>query len=227
MVPRISVIIPTLNEATVIEKTMAALSKRDGLERIVVDGHSSDDTRALAGPYADKVLLTEAGRGRQMNAGARAAAGEVFVFLHADSCLSDDAFRELIRALEDPDVLWGAFRLGIDSPRRILRLVAAAANWRTRLTGIPYGDQGIFVRRSVFEQSGGYPEIPIMEDLEFARRLKSLGKVKLLSRPIVTSSRRWDKEGAGYTTLRNQIYVVLYYLGVSPARLARCYRTVR
>jgi rSAM/selenodomain-associated transferase 2 len=227
MVPRISVIIPALNEAAVIEKTLVALSKHDGLERIVVDGQSSDNTRALAKPLADKVLVTEAGRGRQMNAGARAAEGEVFLFLHADSCLRGDAFRELIQALEDPNVVWGAFRLAIDSSRRILRIVAVAANWRTRLTGIPYGDQGIFVRRSVFERSGGYPEIPILEDLEFARRLKRMGKIMLLSRPIATSSRRWDREGVGYTTLRNQIFVLLYFLGVSPTRLARWYRTVR
>ncbi|MBI3596269.1 MAG: TIGR04283 family arsenosugar biosynthesis glycosyltransferase [Nitrospirae bacterium] len=227
MAPRISVIIPTLNEAAVIEKTLAALPKHDRLERIVVDGCSSDGTATLAEPFADKVLVTQAGRARQMNAGARAAGGEVFLFFHADSRLDEDGFRELIEALEDPTVVGGAFRLAIDSSRPSLRIVAALANWRTRLTGIPYGDQGIFVRRSVFERLGGYPELPIMEDLEFARRLNRAGKIALLSRPMMTSSRRWDKEGVGYTTLRNQIFILLYFLGVSATRLARWYRAVR
>ncbi|HET6464401.1 MAG TPA: TIGR04283 family arsenosugar biosynthesis glycosyltransferase [Nitrospiria bacterium] len=227
MDPLISVIIPTLNEAAVIEKTLTALPKHDRLERIVVDGCSSDGTAALAKPLADKVLVTQAGRARQMNAGARAARGEVFLFSHADSRLDEDGFHDLIGALEDPTVVGGAFRLGIDSSRPSLRIVAAAANWRTRVTGIPYGDQGIFVRRSVFERLGGYPELPVMEDLEFARRLNRAGKVALLSRPMITSSRRWDKEGVGYTTLRNQTFVLLYFLGVSPTRLSRWYRAVR
>jgi len=227
MGPRISVIIPTFNEAAVIEKTLAALPKYDRLERIVVDGCSSDGTAALAEPLADKVLVMEAGRARQMNAGAGVAGGEVFLFFHADSRLDEDGFRELIGALEDPTVVGGAFRLAIDSSRPSLRIVAAAANWRTRLTRIPYGDQGIFVRRSVFEGLGGYPDLPVMEDLEFARRLNRAGKIALLSRPMITSSRRWDKEGVGYTTLRNQIFVLLYFLGVSATRLSRWYRAVR
>jgi hypothetical protein len=117
--------------------------------------------------------------------------------------------------------------LAIDSPRRILHLVAGAANWRTRMTRIPYGDQGIFVRRSVFEKLGGFPDLPIMEDLEFGRRLKKSGKRILLKSPITTSPRRWDREGVGYVTLRNQILVLLYWFGVSPARLAHWYRPIR
>jgi rSAM/selenodomain-associated transferase 2 len=227
MPPRISVIIPTLNEAAVIEKTLRGLPRCDDLERIIVDGGSSDDTAALARPFADKVLVAPAGRARQMNRGARAAAGDVLLFLHADSRLPEDALGSIAKALEVPTVAGGAFDLAIDSPRWALRLVAAAANWRTRLTGVPYGDQGIFVRRSVFEQLGGFPEWPLLEDLEFSRRIKAAGKVVILSQPITVSSRRWDKEGVGYTTLRNQIFVLLYFLGVSPSRLARWYRPIR
>jgi len=227
MGPRISVFIPTLNEAAVIEKTLTALPRHESLERIVVDGHSSDGTAALAEPFADKVLVTQAGRAQQMNAGARVAGGEVFLFLHADSRLDENGFCDLIEAFDDPAVVGGAFRLAIDSSRLSLRIVAAVANWRTWLTGIPYGDQGIFVRRSVFERLGGYPELPIMEDLEFARRLNRAGTIALLSRPMITSSRRWDKEGVGYTTVRNQIFVLFYLLGVSPTRLSRWYRAVR
>ena len=227
MPPCISVIIPTLNEAAVIEKTLRGLPRREDLERIIVDGGSSDDTAERAMPFVDKVLVTEAGRARQMNAGARAAGGDVLLFLHADSRLADGAFDAITRTLEDPTVAGGAFALAIDSPRPALRLVSAAANWRTRLTGVPYGDQGLFVRRSVFERLGGYPEWPLLEDLEFGRRLKADGKVMILSDPVTVSSRRWDKEGIGCTTLRNQIFVVLYFMGVSPVRLARWYRPIR
>ncbi|MBI3611397.1 MAG: TIGR04283 family arsenosugar biosynthesis glycosyltransferase [Nitrospirae bacterium] len=227
MAARISLIIPTLNEAGIIVEGLNALPPMKGVERIVVDGGSSDGTAALARPLADQVLITEPGRARQMNAGARAARGDLFLFLHADSHLPEDAFHELLDAVQDPTVVGGAFRLAIDSTRRSLRMVAAVANWRTRLTGVPYGDQGIFVRRSVFERLSGYPEWPIMEDLEFGRRLKKVGKVVLLSNPVTTSSRRWDKEGVWRTTLRNQVFVLLYFFGVSPSRLARAYRPIR
>ncbi|MBI3994479.1 MAG: TIGR04283 family arsenosugar biosynthesis glycosyltransferase [Nitrospirae bacterium] len=227
MPPRISVIIPTFNESAVIERALKDLPRRGDVERIVADGGSSDGTAALAGPLADRVLTTETGRARQMNAGARASRGDVLLFLHADSRLAHGAFDAVMQALEDPAVAGGAFALAIDSSRPVLRLVAAAANGRTRLTNIPYGDQGIFVRRSVFERMGGYPDLPIMEDLEFSRRLKRAGKIALLPMPITTSSRRWDNEGIGYTTLRNQIFVLAYFLGVSPARLAVRYRPIR
>ena len=227
MPPRISVIIPTFNESAVIEKTLKHLPRRGDVERIVADGGSSDGTAALAGPWADRVLTTETGRARQMNAGARASRGDVLLFLHADSRLAYGAFDAVTQALKDPAMAGGAFALAIDSPRPVLRLVAAAANWRSRLTRISYGDQGIFVRRSVFERLGGYPDLPIMEDLEFSRRLKRAGKVALLSVPITTSSRRWDNEGIGTTTLRNQIFVLAYFLGVSPVRLAGRYRPIR
>jgi rSAM/selenodomain-associated transferase 2 len=225
--PRLSIIIPTLNEAAVIEKTLAALPRTAGVEFIVVDGGSSDGTADLAKRHLDMVLMTEAGRGRQMNAGAREARGDILLFLHADARLPQEAPAAVSIALEDPAVVGGAFRLAIDSLRPVLRMVARIANLRTWVTGVPYGDQGIFVRRSVFERLGGYPEWPLLEDLEFGRRLKAAGKVVFLSQPITVSSRRWDKEGVGYTTLRNQIFVLLYFLGVSPMRLARWVRPVR
>ena len=227
MPPRISVIIPTLNEVSIIEKTLTALPRHEWPERIVVDGGSFDGTADRAKRHADKVLVTEAGRGRQMNAGAREARGDILLFLHADARLPRQAHEAVSRALDDPAVVGGAFRLAIDSPRRALRMVAMFANGRTRLTGVPYGDQGLFVRRPVFERLGGYPEWPLLEDLEFGRRLKSAGKIVILSQPVTVSSRRWDKEGIGTTTLRNQIFVLLYFMGVSPMRLARWVRPVR
>jgi len=227
MSPRFSIIIPALNESSLIEKTLSALPRRNDAERIVVDGGSLDDTPALAGPLSDKVLFSPAGRARQMNRGAREASGGVLLFLHADSRLPMDALDLMAKALEDPAVAGGAFRLAIDSRRWVLHLVAGAANWRTRLTGLPYGDQGLFVRRPIFERLGGFPEWPLLEDLEFSRRIKTVGKVVLLSRPVTVSSRRWDKEGVGFTTLRNQIFLLLYFSGVSPMRLARWYPPIR
>lgn len=223
---KISVIIPALNEATVIEQTLVHLSLIQGLELIVVDGGSTDETIALARRYA-KVLTTPPGRAIQMNHGARNSSGEVLLFLHADTILSSVALEGMVRALEDPAIAGGAFRLAVDSPRWVLRLIAAAANWRTRLTRIPYGDHGIFVRRSIFEQLGGYPTQPLMEDLEFSRRLKRVGRVVILPEAVQASSRRWDKEGFWYTTLRNQALVLLYLIGVSPDRLARWYQPIR
>ncbi|HSG05607.1 MAG TPA: glycosyltransferase, partial [Nitrospiria bacterium] len=137
------------------------------------------------------------------------------------------AFDAIQTRLEDPAVIGGAFDLVIDSPRIVLRLLGRAANIRSRLTGVPYGDQGIFIRRDAFERLGGYPEIPLMEDLELGRRMKRAGRMVFLSQPIRTSSRRWDREGVGLTTLRNQVFVLLYFLGMDPARLARWYRPIR
>ncbi len=162
-----------------------------------------------------------------MNLGAAGASGEILLFLHADSRLPTGAFEAVRRTFDDPAVVGGAFRLAIDSPRRSLRMIARAANWRTRLSGVPYGDQGIFVRRAIFNELGGFPDLPLMEDLEFARRLKRKGRVVLLTGPIVTSPRRWEREGVGFVTLRNQLFVLLFFLGVPPARLARWVRTVR
>ena len=227
MARRISIIIPTLNEAETIGNTLAALPVREDLERIVVDGGSSDLTVSLAQKAADKVLNCAPGRAVQMNAGAAVAQGEILLFLHADSFITLSGLDAMLTAMENPEVVGGAFRLGIDSTRAALHLIAAAANWRTRMTRIPYGDQGIFIRRAVFERFGGYPDLPIMEDLELGRRMKQNGRIVLLPQTILTSSRRWDREGALYTTLRNQLFVLLYYMGLPPIRLARWYRPVR
>ncbi len=223
---RISVIIPTFNEAKVIDRALAGLSRIGGLELIVVDGGSTDGTQALAQAYG-KVVIAQPGRARQMNEGARHAVGEILLFLHADSVLSAEALAGIEEALRDPDVVGGAFRLGIDTDRWALRLLIALANWRTRITGIPYGDQGIFVRCSLFKALGGFPNQPLMEDLEFSRRLKRAGRVVILPETIRTSSRRWDHEGIGTNTFRNQMLVLFYFLGIPVDWLAHWYRPVR
>jgi rSAM/selenodomain-associated transferase 2 len=221
-----TVIIPTLNEALVIEKTLARLSQTADLEIIVVDGGSRDGTAELARRHA-KVVTTSPGRARQMNEGARQAAGKILLFLHADALLTDGAVGEMEAVMGDPRVVGGAFHLEIGSPKASLRWIAKAANLRTRFMGIPYGDQGLFVRSQVFKELGGYPVIPLMEDFEFSRRLKRRGSVVILSSRIRVSSRRWDQEGVFYVTLRNQLFVLMYFLGVPPERLTRWYRVVR
>ena len=222
----ISAIIPALNEAAVIERPLRVLSQIPDIEIIVVDGGSHDGTGDLARPYA-KVHTAPRGRARQMNFGAHQATGEILLFLHADTLLSSQAINELRKALENPRVVGGAFRLGIDSPKRVLQWIATVTNWRTWLTKIPYGDQGIFVRRSVFMALGGYPDQELMEDIEFSRQLKRAGQVVILREAVQTSSRRWDREGVGFTTLRNQILVLFYFMGVPPHRLVRWYRPIR
>jgi rSAM/selenodomain-associated transferase 2 len=190
-----------------------------------VDGDPAGGTlRAI--PDGDcRKLLSEPGRGRQLNQGSGAATGEVLIFLHADTKLPPDALISIGDALRDPALAGGAFDLAIDSPRRVFRLIERVASLRTRLTRIPYGDQGIFLRETWFQSLGGYREIPIMEDVDLMRRLKRTGgRVTILPVRVVTSARRWEGDGILYTTLRNWSLVTLFLLGVDAGLLARWYR---
>lgn len=222
----ISVVVPTLNEAAVLARTLAAVPA-GFFEVIVADGGSLDGTTAIALEHGARVTVSPAGRGPQMNAGAAAARGGTLLFLHADTTLPTDAAARIGAALADPGVVGGAFRLGIDSPDLRLGLIARAANLRTRITGVPYGDQALFVRRDAFDAAGGFPDVPIMEDVALGRALKRQGRVVLLPARVRTSARRWEREGVVRTTLRNAALISLYRLGVPPARLARWYRDVR
>ncbi|MDH4229036.1 MAG: TIGR04283 family arsenosugar biosynthesis glycosyltransferase [Nitrospirota bacterium] len=232
-----SVIVPVLNEAGVLEATLGAVAAafpEGAIEVIVADGGSHDASVALAGRHACQVVSAPRGRGPQMNAGAALARGDVLLFLHADTLLPPDALHHMSMALESPRVVGGGFRLSIaggegSSARGglgqgALRMVARGANLRTRLTGVFYGDQGLFVRREVFVRLGGFPPYPIMEDVAFGRRLKRAGQVVLLPVAVTTSARRWEREGLVYTTLRNWLLVSLFLLGVSPTVLVRGYR---
>lgn len=222
----IAVVIPTLREGATLGAMLAALP--DGLaEVIVADGGSTDATREVARAHGCRVVESPPGRGVQMNAGASAATAPVLLFLHADTRLPADAPARIARALADPGVVGGGFRLGIASDARFLSFIAAAANLRTRLTGVFYGDQALFVRREAFAALGGFAPIPIMEDVDLGRRLKRRGRVRLLDAAVQTSARRWERENPLYTTLRNTLLVSLYLLGVPPRRLARWYPPVR
>jgi rSAM/selenodomain-associated transferase 2 len=221
----IAVVIPTLDEAAVLGDTLAGLPAGFA-EVVVADGGSADDTVAVARAHGCRVVEAPRGRGPQMNAGAAVTRAPVLLFLHADTRLPEDAPARVAAALADPAVAGGGFSLGIASRDGFLALVAAAATLRTRLTGVFYGDQAVFVRRGAFEAVGGFPPYPIMEDVAFGRALKTRGRVVLLPQRAVTSARRWERENPLFTTLRNWALVSLFLAGVSPERLARWYRPV-
>ncbi len=219
----ISVIIPTLDEETTLPVTLRQLAQRPDVELIVVDGGSKDRTVETARRFTPYVFVTRAGRGAQMNAGARHATGDILLFLHADTFLLPGALDEIQRKIIGDGAVGGAFDLHIDSPRRLVRFVARVASLRSRLLRLPYGDQGIFVWRQVFEVLGRYPEIPIMEDMAFARRLRRAGRVTFIPSGLITSARRWDANGVLKATLVNWWVTILFFLGVSPRRLRGIY----
>ncbi len=224
---RVSVVIPTLNEAGSIARTLSRVRQASACEIVVVDGGSDDGTAECARPYADLIVVAPRGRARQMNAGARAANGEALLFLHADT-LPPAQFAELIAAaLAEPEVVGGRFDVYVDAPGWTFRMIGSLMNIRSRFTGIATGDQGIFVRRAVFETLGGYPEWDIMEDLEFSHQLKRAGKIACLRARVKTSARRWQKHGVIKTILLMWGLRLCHFFGVSPAALKTFYTDTR
>ena len=220
---RISIIIPTLDEAATIIPTLQSTENAVNVERIVVDGGSTDETLQMAHLWGARVFVSSAGRARQMNRGANAATGELFLFLHADTRLPE-AFDDYVRqVLDQPGVIAGAFQLRIDASSRGLSLVGEMANWRSRILQIPYGDQAIFLRANLFRDLGGFHDMPILEDFELVRRLRRRGQIKIAPVAALTSARRWENHGIWYTTILNQVAVLAYCLGIQPARIARWY----
>ena len=222
-----SIIIPVLNEAGQINSLIEHLRRQNHVssyEIIVVDGDLQGST---VGSIQDKdvtVITTDKGRGKQMNAGASVAGGEILIFLHADTTLPDNALKKINQALQNQDYVGGAFDLKIDSNRLFLKYISARASLRSRWNRIPYGDQAIFIRKKCFDQLGGYKEIPLMEDVDLMRRIKKDGKkIFILPDKVTTSARRWEIDGVLYTTMRNQILIRLFYLGISPHKLAKYY----
>jgi len=224
----ISVIIPVLNEAETINTTLAHLkntSLGENFEIIVADGDSSGNTLKVVNDPDIVKVLSPKGRGLQMNAGANEANGEVLVFLHSDTDLPINAATAIRTALAEPNIVGGAFDLGIQSDRQIYKIIAAAASLRSRITRIPYGDQAIFIKKSFFFHMGGFQDIPLMEDVELMRRIKKKRcQIKILPNKVKTSPRRWQQEGPLYCTLRNWTIILLYLAGVSPAKLIHFYR---
>ena len=222
---RLSIVVPALDEAANLARLLPDLVAREReAEVLVADGGSADDSRAVVARVpAVRWLSAPRGRARQMNAGAGAARGDVLLFLHADTTLPEGAGAAIRAALADPAVVGGRFDVRLDSRHRVLALVGWLMNRRSRLTGISTGDQGLFVRRAVFEALGGYPDIPLMEDVELTRRLKRRGRLAALPLRVVTSARKWEAEGPLRTIVLMWTLRLLYAVGVSPARLHRWY----
>lgn len=223
----ISAIIPTCNEAENIVRFLPELIAVQGVEVIVVDGGSSDGTPGIAAAHGVRVLQVQSNKGLQMNAGAGIASGEILLFLHADTRLVPGFAPEIIHALSLPGVVAGAFSLKIDGNGLGLRVIERLVNIRARALQMPYGDQGMFVKRSLFSEVGEYPVQPILEDFEMVRKLKSRGRIKILPLAAITSARRWQELGILKTSLINQAIIIGYLLGVSPAKLAAWYRQER
>jgi rSAM/selenodomain-associated transferase 2 len=221
---KISIIIPTLNEAAAIVRTLSHLEGVENLEVIVVDGGSIDETAGLAGSRGAKVIQSNPGKAVQMNTGAAAATGDIIVFLHADTLLPEEFGPQIVSALKKDGVAAGAFRLAIDSTGAGIRIIEGMTNLRSRLLRLPYGDQALFMKKSQFEKIGGFPELPIMEDFILIRRLKRRGKIAIVPAAVVTSPRRWLHMGLLKTWLINQLIIIAYYLGTPPERLNRWYR---
>jgi len=226
--PLISIIIPVWREETVINEALSHIYEIVSslpIEIIVVDSAPDRSTLKVIADDGVKKVTAQKSRALQMNAGTRHATGNILLFLHADTRLPQNGLRQICKLLEGREIAGGAFDLSIDSPRTAFRVIAWAASKRSRWTRIPYGDQALFIRRSVFEETGGYPEIPIMEDVALMRRLKrEKRRIGFISEPVLTSARRWEKEGIVFGTLRNWALISLYTLGVSPTRLACFYR---
>ncbi|MDH3287171.1 MAG: TIGR04283 family arsenosugar biosynthesis glycosyltransferase [Betaproteobacteria bacterium] len=221
----LSIIIPCLNEAEGIERTLATLEpvRCRGAEVIVVDGGSDDGTTGRAAPLADVVIAAPLGRASQMNAGAGRARGEILLFLHADTLLPEAADGLVIDGLKRARRSWGRFDVRIDGRHPLLRAVERLMNARSRLTGIATGDQAIFVTRTLFTAAGGFPDIPLMEDIELSKRLKRFGSPLCLNHCIVTSGRRWEKRGVLRTIWLMWGLRLAYWLGADPGKLALRY----
>jgi rSAM/selenodomain-associated transferase 2 len=237
MAMRISVIIPTLDEERTIMTLLAHTVSLGFDELIVVDGGSLDQTRQLVESYKPsthlaaqspvRLMTAPCGRARQMNEGAKASRGEILLFLHADTQLPDGAKTMIETALDDQQMVGGRFDVRFDRPSMWGTVISRMMNWRSRMSGIATGDQALFVRRPIFEQIGGFADIPLMEDINFSRRLKRKGASAALTATVTTSFRRWERHGPLRTILLMWALRFLYWIGVSPHRLTKLYTTGR
>lgn len=223
----ISIIIPVLNEEKNIEKTLIQLNKLKGdKEVIVVDGGSKDNTKEIAARFA-KVILSEKGRGNQMNKGAEEASGDILWFVHSDSVLTENSIGEIQLAIDEGNIGGGFSIRFYDYNTLFMKYISVTSNLRAKYLGLYFGDQGIFARTDVFKKLGGYPRQEIMEDWDFSLVMKKRGKLKLLDTPIGTSARRFKSGGQLRTHLLMHKIKLLYILGMSTDKLAEIYKDVR
>jgi rSAM/selenodomain-associated transferase 2 len=222
---KVSIIIPVLNEDRLIADTLRTLSsyRESGHEIIVVDGGSRDSTVSIAAQAADRVLHGNTGRAAQMNQGIDAAQGDVLLFLHADTRLPEGAIANIVSAIED-GYFWGRFNVRLSGKHFLFRIIERMMNLRSCITGIATGDQAIFVSSESIRIAGGYPRLPLMEDIVFSKSLRNLGWPACIKQPVVTSSRRWEEQGIVQTVLLMWRLRLLFFFGVPAEKLARQYR---
>jgi rSAM/selenodomain-associated transferase 2 len=224
----VSVVVPTLNEATTIVASLTRLASQGADEIIVVDASSPDGTSELAAPLCNRVIQTPRGRGAQQNRGAAVARGEVLLFLHADCWLESGAIERLRRFVRrHPRVPGGCFRMRVEDRHPLYRMIDTAAQIRAGLLGVPYGDQAIFVPRWAFERIGGFPETKLMDDVLLGLRLRQLGRLAVLPARVYVSPRRWKHQGILRQTLRNWALTMMAACGISTDVLARFYPVIR
>ncbi len=223
--PRLSIIIPVLNEARSLQAHLPLLqsARAAGHELILVDGGSTDDGPALAAPLVDKLVHSPAGRAAQMNAGAAQASGDVLLFLHVDTRLPEGAIALLQQAFVQPAVQWGRFDVRLSGAHPAFRVIETLINLRSRVSGVATGDQALFLRAGLFHAIGGFPAIPLMEDVAITKTLRRLSRPLCLRKRVTTSSRRWEQHGIVRTVLLMWWLRLLYVCGVSPARLRDMY----
>ncbi len=221
---KLSVVIPTLNEADNIEATLLPLQslRQQGHEVIVADGGSHDQTTTLTSPLTDQLINTPKGRARQMNNGARQASGDTLLFLHADTTLPTNAIELISEALVSKP--WGRFDVRLSGQQALLRIVEFMMNWRSRLSGVATGDQAIFIRRELFSKLGGFADIPLMEDINLSKRLKYYSRPACINTPVTTSSRRWEEHGILNTILLMWRLRLAYFFGATPEQLSKRYQ---
>lgn len=222
--PGLSIIIPCLNEQSSIGDVVNQLQylRQQGVELIVVDGGSSDNTKSIAEPLVDTLIESKAGRAVQMNAGAEVASGEWLMFLHADTRLPDNT-GEILDQLKTTDKGWGFFSINLSGSSWVFRVIEWAITCRSRLTSVATGDQTIFVRREVFDSVGGFADIPLMEDVAFTKIMRRQGHALVIDSPVKTSSRRWEDNGVLSTIVLMWQLRLAYFLGVNPVRLKKFY----
>jgi rSAM/selenodomain-associated transferase 2 len=227
--PALSIVIPCLNEASGIVRTLELLQpmRVRGAEIIVADGGSGDGTAMLAAPFADRLIHAPRGRAAQMNAGAAAARADILLFMHADCAPPPNADELIVNGLTASGKHWGRFDVVLDGSHPLLKVVAGMMNLRSRWTGIATGDQGIFMTRALFAQLGGYPTLPLMEDIALSRRAKREGAPLCLRERVVASARRWERHGVLRTVVLMWRLRFAYFLGADPARLALRYDAAR
>lgn len=224
---RIAIVIPVLNEEQALPSLLQSHSETGADEVVFVDGGSSDAGPRMLAASGVRWLQSGQGRAAQMNAGAAVCSAEVLIFLHADTRIGAAHIGDVRRAMQDERVVGGRFDVRLSGRRPGFRIIEWFINRRSRWTRISSGDQAMFVRRDVFQRMGGFAEIPLMEDIEFSRRLKRQGRIACLSRPVITSSRRWERYGMLHTLLLMWRLRLLYWLGTDPHALAARYRDAR